>query len=136
MIDWTKRKVYWVLFRHGQHWTQTFLKKDFGHVAVLTRESDRWVMIDPTFSGLKVYVVKEVNPEYFNERYKHVIEVEVAQNNNDIKPSIPVLLSCLSITKYILGVNFFCVTPYGLFKKLIGLKNKFNYGISSIKVLK
>lgn len=129
------RKTYYVFFRDGENWFQRwFLKKDFGHIFIMTKTEDKWVVIDPLPDFLHISLFEGIDN----------IPKKVAENSNSVclrvfseqdfserqqfrinTAIVPRFVSCVGIAKYILGIKCRALTPYGFYKRL--LKEEIGY---------
>lgn len=127
----THLKTYWVFFRDGDNWFQRwFLKKDFGHIFLLTKDKYNWILIDPLPDFLNTtvlsYRVDEDVPGKISKmtQAKCVLitvdkDITGRQKFRPAMALIPRFVSCVGIVKYILGLRSNALTPYGLYKELL-----------------
>ena len=124
-------KTYWVFFRDGENWLQRWvLKKDFGHIFLLTKDKYNWIFIDPLPDFLNTiilsYRAEEDVPakivEMTGARFVLInVEKDITrkQKIRPVAAFIPRFVSCVGIVKYILGLRSRAITPYGLYKELL-----------------
>jgi len=138
----TAKRTYWLVFRKGEHWYTRLLKRGYGHVYVVTNDGNQWMQLDPVSTNLSPYIydipVDSNLPKYLANRGFKVIKVVL--NELDSKRSILrpfLLLTCVEVVKYIIGLRAWCLTPYGLYKKLTKFIKKpyKGFGIDSISII-
>jgi hypothetical protein len=138
----TAKRVYWLIFKKGDHWYCSALKRGYGHVYVVTNNGKQWMQLDPLNNHLSLYIYDcsiDANlPHILANRGFKVIKVVL--NELDTKRSILrpfLLLTCVEIVKYIVGLRLWCWTPYGLYKKLIKFMKKpyKGLGIDSVSIV-
>ncbi len=125
---------YWLVFKVAEHWIHNFLKKDFSHVYVVTKDQFNWIRLNPLNEQLEVRLMPynkshDIGRQIYNESGHRVIKIRT-KIDPDKKNSLKLfhILSCVSITKYITGIRMRCFTPYQLFKKLRKMKKLERYG--------
>lgn len=115
------RQEAWVMFRDTGRWTDKFLKKGFGHCSIVFQADTRkFILIDPMSRRLQVI---NITLDQFNSLFKDpkrtIVKVKLPLANYESIFRLK-MLTCVSSLEYILGLNFKCITPYGLFNKLTG----------------
>lgn len=128
----------YVCFTKGKHRWKKFLKKDFEHVFILTKQENRWVKIEPLFEGFlqikpkligyikharydpePVSGFKSDNPFDFIDEEAIIISWKVNfKKVKHIKLRIG-FISCVSLIKRVLAIKSYSITPYGLYKWLL-----------------
>jgi hypothetical protein len=101
-------------FRHGQKWTQKFLKKGFGHCAILVPFEKGWLELDP---ACNVLGISEISDKDVLKKYTVILRLDTKDEYNNFPLKF---CSCVTIVEYALGCNLKSFTPYRLYKKLIG----------------
>lgn len=128
-------KTYYVFFRNGDNWFQRFfLKKNFGHIFLMTKTDDKWIVIDPLPGFLNITLVEGIDSipkKVAQDSNGGCIRIDVEQDFSKrqsfrlINTVIPRFVSCVGIAKYILGIKCRALTPYGFYKRL--LKEEIGY---------
>ncbi len=130
----------WLIFKPGEgYWLNRFLKKGFGHVLMLSRDQYNWIYHDPhklrmTY-GIPPYQVTDDLPHLLVEEGFTVIKIRFFDRDTTQKIHHSWLHNCVAFIKYALGINIRCLTPYGLYKKLLALnkRQKFVNGILTVE---
>jgi hypothetical protein len=143
IVNTTIKRTYWLVFRPGGHWYTPLLKRNFGHVLVLTNNGENWLQLDPVANRLEPSVFDldaNVNLPRLLARQPNYSIIKLVLNELDTKRSILrpfFLLTCVEIVKYIIGLRSFCFTPYGLYRRLLRAKRlqKKPHGIESIEFI-
>lgn len=114
-------KEYWLIFKHSEHWSQTFLKKGFGHCYVVTRDKFEWYVLDPKSYGINVqilgYPLSDDVPRILKNRGHKVIKL-IIKNTDKQYFRLPRFVTCITLVKYFMCIKVFALTPYQLFKQL------------------
>lgn len=142
-----EKKTYWVCFKgagENPPWWTFFMKSGFEHCLILIQENEGWLIVDPTRRKLTTLLV-DCNPIYnlpHELRTKtelKIVKLTMTGTNNNFIPTSFTLLSCVTIVKYMLGLQIKCRTPWQLYKKLKELRNDIKgcieLGIESITFL-
>lgn len=115
-----------VSFRdYGNHPLKWMLKKGFRHVAVaVLTPGGYWVEID---SGIGVPYVTVMGgkdfdlAKWYNNQGYLTVETSQVKNKqfilNPFRGNI-LIANCVGMAKSILGISYFCITPYQLYKRL------------------
>lgn len=119
-----KNEIYLVFGDSGSRLLNKVLKKGFAHVFAIRKHERGWVILDPCDKYFKSNVVQpDFNlPQFYIKKGYHVVRVRILDRYSDTNKFIPKfipVLTCVTFCKYVLGFNFLCITPYGLYKKLI-----------------
>jgi len=110
-------------------WSWIF-KKNFGHIiAYVQKESGGWLCLNPCSNILQVYHESEIIASNHMEEGDTIIRLSVLTNS---KTKLGRLFSCVSLIKYILGIDLPGITPYGLYKACVKKKHP---GIISCKII-
>lgn len=111
---------YWLLFFDKPFLLSPFLKKGFGHVAILTNIDGEWWTIDSNFKRLQIEKVKEGDIVF---QHKKLIINKKQATKKQWRLGF-YFLSCVTIAQYVMGIKLFAFTPYGFYKKLLHLSDK------------
>ena len=117
--------VYWIVFTQGvTHWVTRWLRPRFSHILVFTRDPYNWILLNPTRLYLQIAIppVSATDPlpaPYSYGPLDTVIRVTFRSRDDTQQFGSIGMLNCVTWTKYILGLRVWCVTPYGLFKRLL-----------------
>lgn len=115
---------YYVIFRSCEHRIlKHILKKDFQHLGVIFSDGIQWLMLDPRADYLKFealpYPADYDLPTKISEK-QTIISYEFECKDSLRLRIIPALSTCVTITKYILGMRsfrqWFIWTPWQLYK--------------------
>ena len=138
--NYSERYDVWLVFKsaHG-YWLNKFLKRGFGHVLFLTKDKYNWFYLDPhqlrlTY-GISPYETSVNVPRLLRNEGFTVVKITFFDRATHRKLRYSHLCTCVSFVKYAMGISIRCLTPYGLFKKLLTLteKQKFKNGIVQVK---
>lgn len=143
LVHSLETKRYWVAFSNGND-RYPWLKSGFRHINIITERNGILVIfvpmggvldfallgVDSDTKGKRVVkktttkkVKKPSNADYIaaiaNQKNTRVLEVDIYQGVTK-NPCISfVLRTCVSLTKYILGIECWAYTPYCLYRKLL-----------------
>lgn len=139
--DYRFVKEYWVVFTRGTHWVNKVLKKNFSHCYVVTRDQYNWIVINPT----RLYLDVQIKPvpldvdlaKLIRKPHDTVLKIEIYERASEVNFKSIGLINCVTHVKYILGLRVRAITPFRLYKKLLGLSqvDKNKHGIKSIKLV-
>lgn len=127
----------------NNYWYSLFEKKGFNHCALIARNENFWLEINPAddILNLTPYVSDKDIINLYKKKFKRMnkslrILYVVFNEYRELQKSYW-LPSCVSIVLKAMSLRLFCITPYSLFKKLnkMSKKNKERYGISKIECL-
>ncbi len=131
---------YYVIFTQGvTHWITQYLKPNFSHIYLLTKDDFNWILLNPTRGYLQVAILPiPVTQSPLPDSFKDgdtVLHVIFGRRNDRQQFGSIGLLNCVTWAKYILGLRLNCLTPFGLYKRLINLcpSDKEKHAILSIK---
>lgn len=101
------------------HWALKYLKPGFRHVFCAFRLPDHWITIDP---GRGIPEVKVIDGDFDLASYWRENDCTVVETHQRERPPRgPAIQSnCVGLTKGFLCLRNFAVTPYQLYKSLIG----------------
>lgn len=143
LVKTTIKRTYWLIFKPGKLWYSKFLKRNYGHVMVITNNGNQWIQLDPVSTRLEPYIyycpVETNLPKiYANQEGTSVIKIvlnELDDKRTILRPFF--IITCVEIVKYIIGLRVFCVTPWGLYRKLLRLTKRLKkpYGIDTIELV-
>lgn len=136
-------KEFWIAFAESDFSTSIFVRKEFGHVYILTKDEWNWMILDPRTAYLYAEImalkasddlpkkVMKFNKHRFI-RIKTELEFKEGFSFNFFRP-----LNCVNVVQYVLGLNLFVFTPYGLYKKLKKMSEKkiYKHPIKEIEIL-
>lgn len=137
-----KQKIYYIGFMQSDRWYRKIFRFGFSHVFMLLNDGFNWIEYNPTLHFFSIEILpvspeKDIWKEYFAKIPSlSIIKVEFFEEIQH--KNLSWLPTCVSLIKYILGVRLRCITPYGLFKKLLSLDavTKGKAGIKHIKLLR
>lgn len=118
-------KVAFVIFRDGtMRWNRIF-KKGFGHVSVMYKDDFNWVAICPDVTILSINILPYSASIDIIEQLMAYPEFTILEVKVRVSPSgrwwarfMPGF-TCVSLTKYYLGLRWLNITPYSLYKRLL-----------------
>ena len=137
-------KEFWLLFCNGNNFiSNNFLKRGFGHIKILSKENNKWMLIDPSFNFLnirlldcnssidlpKIYLKK--NLCYSAVRIEKIIDLNVNSNKEIVHSLIPRFVSCVSFVKYAYDIKVRAFTPYQLFMRLYKMSKQKDYTLKN-----
>ncbi len=130
-------KTTWLIFSQGQAWWAKCLKRNFGHMDVLNFDGKRWILTRISYNTLvnEIYEFKDYPFLNRDLAQKHrVIELTVDVPKTKTKFPQFGILTCTTLIKYLSGIKLRCMTPWGLYKKLVrmDLLTRHKHGIVSI----
>ena len=127
----SKRQMYdlmgvcnaYVVFKNSDNWlVKNMFAANFSHVAMLLYYMDQWIVVDPAFDSIKcIFGVGDLE-KYLQTclEAKHtIVKVDYQFENEFGLLPWPRMMTCVSMIKTVLGIDTFCITPKGLYKKLL-----------------
>jgi hypothetical protein len=117
---------YYLVFTQGiTHWITRWLRPDFSHIWLLTKDDFNWILLNPTrgylqCSILPVPITQSPLPQLVKDG-DTVLHITFSKRDCTQQFGSIGLLNCVTWAKYILGVRVNCLTPFGLYKRLINL---------------
>ena len=133
-------KTVWIGFKSASFFIKRFMKKDFSHMYVLTRDEHSWIYVDPCNEALGITILpyernKNV-PFYLKKEYgDRLIKVQFKikdRNRPNLNPFL--MINCVNIVKYMMGISVFVFTPYGLYKYFTKMQKNNCYKNNILKV--
>lgn len=98
------------------HPVARFLKKGFRHVFCAVFIDGYWVVIDPADNRTYVFISTTEIEQFY--RSEGCTVVRVPEGKGGRKRTFLSFGSCVGLTKSILGIRCFALTPYQLYKYL------------------
>lgn len=133
---------YYLIFTQGiTHWVTRWLRPNFSHIYLITRDDFNWVLLNPTrgylqFTILPLPITQSPLPQLVKAG-DTVLHFQFGHRNDTQQFGSIGLLNCVTWAKYILGLRLNCLTPFGLYKRLLNLcpSEKETHAILSIREL-
>jgi hypothetical protein len=115
---------YWIVFTQGKtHWITRWLKANFSHIYLFTRDQYNWIALNPTRLYLQVHIPalrsSDPYPATVYTPADTVLKVTFRERDDTQQYGSIGFLNCVTWAKYILGLRVRCITPYGLYKSLV-----------------
>ena len=131
---------YYVIFTQGvTHWITKWLRRDFSHIYLLTKDDYNWVLLNPTRRYLQVTILpipitQSPLPNLLKDG-DTILHIVFGKRDCTRQFGAVGMLNCVTWAKYILGLRINCLTPFGLYKRLINLCSRWKgyHAILSIK---
>lgn len=117
--------VYWIVFTQGvTHWVTRWLRPNFSHILVFTCDPYNWILLNPTRLYLQLVIPPipanmPLLPPYCWQNGDTVLKVSFRRRDDTQQYGSIGFLNCVTWAKYILGLRVRCITPYGLYKRLV-----------------
>lgn len=117
--------TYYLIFRQGKYKLATFTKKHFGHIDVLFKDEFNWMAVTASYNRLIVKIMPwSSTVDLPNHLSQHpalkVLEVKIEDGPEKFFSHLPIhWVNCMSVTKYLLGIRNWSLTPYQLYKWLL-----------------
>lgn len=130
---------YWIIFCKSNTFIKHFLKKDFGHVCVLTKDNHNWMLFDPAKTQWRnkilPYTTDENVPRILSNQATAIVKITLYPRDFGRQHKYFGITMCVNHILYYLGLPLCVLTPYGLYKKLLRLAPRLHKpcGIHSIK---
>ena|GEM_PF-3296575 len=126
-IDTPVQEFYICFSGCGEYPLNYLCRKGFNHVSIMERVPLGFIVHDANKSALDTYVLPEAPAEDFIKIFLKsrpdytILAVRKSVSNRDQHVVRFGVHSCVSIVAYILGLRlpFYCLTPYGLYKRLM-----------------
>ena len=133
-------KKSWIVFCDSQDIKNRFMKPNFRHVFLLTKDEFNWYMIDPDYRFLNIKILPyradyNLPGKFLINNNKVICILHKKYTNKHLLNPIR-LFTCVEIIKYVLGIQLFCFTPYGLYRKLMKLNVNSSKTIKHVNELK
>lgn len=132
-------KTCWLVFCAATHWVRGFLHKDIGHVFMVIRDDYNWILVNHQMTdyegGILPYERKENVPSKLVKMGYRVLEVKYKRCSSIMR--LPVILQCVTLVKFYLGIRLWAFTPYRLYKRLMkmGKNGRYKSNILSVKYI-
>lgn len=131
---------YYLVFTHGvTGWLTRWLKPNFSHMYVVTRDEYNWLLLNPTrgylqYRLLPIPITQSPLP-YLVKPGDTVLRIVFGVRNDMRWFGFVGLLNCVTLAKYMLGIRINCLTPFGLYKRLVNFKpiDRTQHAIISLK---
>src|SRR4051812_35873773 len=104
----------WLIFKQGEgYWLQTFLKRGFGHVLLLTRDDYNWMFLDPhqlrlTY-GIAPFKTSDDLPRMLKDEGYTVLHITFFDRDTKNKMRHSRMHNCVSFIKYAMGVKIWAL---------------------------
>lgn len=114
---------YYFLFKPGRHIFAKFLKKDFGHCAliyeylglyILMETTGKHTEITPILCDINVFLRKLIKELGFK-----IVKIKVDKSKFNYKSIYNIFPSCVNFCKVVSSYRCRAQTPYGLYKHLL-----------------
>jgi hypothetical protein len=114
------RREYIVLFCDSEFWVRRILKKQFGHVLVMSIHDGILVKIDPWTTGLNTEIVAKNFTVDMLRKLDNIKALKVTTHRSKSMFAKVGIMTCTDVVQYVLGTRYkWCWTPYQLYKKLM-----------------
>lgn len=140
IIDGNVRE-YWVVFTQGTDLLSKFLKKDFSHIYIITRDKYNWMVINPLRLYLDIiiapYPINYDLPRLNTGKNSRVVKVTMYTRASVKQFARFGLLNCVTFARYTLGLRMAVLTPFSFYKRLLHLKpsQMSRHGIQSVTLI-
>lgn len=119
---------FWIVFSDSEDWIRYFLKQNFSHCYVLTKDKFNWMILNPE----RLYLRTEIAPypadedliKIFIKPHETVLKISFMPRHTTTRFGICGMFSCVTLVRYLLGLRIKALTPYSLYKKLVKLDDK------------
>lgn len=123
------KKDYWLIFSKGDSfWQRHFLKEGFGHLTILTHDDFNWYTLDPRPTHLNIEIlhphISTPLPKLLSNKNCYVLKITTGIPDKERSVAAFRYVSCIRCCLYILGIDFFALTPYSLYKKLLTMSDR------------
>jgi hypothetical protein len=130
---------YYVVFTQGvTHWITRWLRAHFSHIYLLTHDQYNWLLLNPTRLYLQATILPVPITQLPFDCLKEgdtVLRIRFRKRDDTQQFGAVGLLNCVTWTKYMLGIRINCLTPFGLYKRLLNFSQSEmeQHGIISIE---
>lgn len=115
--------TYLVCFSKADRWWAKFLRKGFGHVSVMVSVGERFIWLNPQYY-LEVGAMNDSRPLSVVLKDLGYTVLEVTTDTvTQSRLLMPNVLTCVFMTKYILGIRVNGFTPWQLYQSLLKTKD-------------
>lgn len=125
MFDSDAFRDIYIIFMNANYPGDWMYKDGFKHVYAVERQAAGWLCVDPSRSNLFTCILPAIYETEVMETFAKlnpdatIVNIHVKSNGQGLYPTIGVL-SCVSVTQYLIGVSWpFVLTPYQLYNKII-----------------
>ncbi len=116
---------YWIVFTSGKHWITRFLKRQYGHVFLITKDDFNWMKINPGFDRTEPMILNvgyDFNvPQYLSSQGNKVVHLRTGSPR--LKLGRWHIRTCVKECESILGIKLQGLTPWRAYKKLAKMAN-------------
>lgn len=132
---------YYLVFTEGNFLLKDLFKKNFSHAYILTHDEYNWIKCNPCKLYMECsilpYTVKAGFPRKEVLPTDTVLKLSMYKRENSVHFGLFGLRSCISYVQYMLGLKLRCVTPYGLYRRLMRLskKKRYQHGIANLTLI-
>ncbi len=132
-------REYWLVFTQGTHLISYFLKKNFSHVYVITRDQYNWIILNPLRLHLDVqipaYPITKDVPRLWAKPHDTILKVTMHKRAASKVFAYFGLINCVTHVRYLLGLRIHVITPSQLHRSLLKLnpRQKAKHGIQTVK---
>ncbi len=115
---------YYLVFTQGvTHWITRWLRRDFSHIWLLTKDDYNWLLLNPTRGYLQYTILPvPITQSPFSQLLKEgdtIMHLTFGKRDSTRQFGSVGMLNCVTWAKYILGLRINCLTPFGLYKRLV-----------------
>lgn len=129
---------YWLVFTTSTQWIREWLRPNFAHCYVLTRDKYNWLVLNPERLHLRAEIAPVAADQdlisMWCKPHETVVKLEFMPRHTTIRFGWGGLFSCVTLVRYLLGLRIKALTPFGLYKKLLSLTEREMQGHRLAKV--
>lgn len=135
----SKPTEYYIVFTQGvTHWITAWLKPNFSHIWLITKDDYNWIVLNPTRLYLQVLIPPIAltdNPLQLTQITDTVLKIKFTKRDDTQQFGAIGFLNCVTWSLYMLGLRLKVLTPFGLYKRLLNFNQsqKDKHGIISIE---
>jgi hypothetical protein len=137
---------YYIFFTSGHGWKRHLLKYGFSHLFLVTGDEHNFIEIDPGTALLNITILPLLNTDDPMQRYMRVFDhlkkpyriLRVELDDKRSKKHKYYIPSCVNLVLYCMALKVWCITPFGLYRKLLNLdaRGRAKHGIKAVKIIK
>ncbi len=133
---------YYVVFTQGvTHWITRWLKPNFSHIWLITKDEYNWIVLNPTRLYLQVLIPPLAitdKPFSLTQQTDNILHIKFRSRDDTQQFGALGMLNCVTWSLYILGLRIKCLTPFRLYKRLLNFSQSEMeaHGIISIEEVK
>jgi hypothetical protein len=134
---------YYVIFTQGvTHWITRYLRRNFSHIVLVTRDEYNWIILNPTRLYLQVIIppvqIKDSPLPLCTQSGDSILHIKFKKRDDTQQFGSLGLLNCVTWSKYMLGLRIKCLTPFRLYQRLLNFNQseRERHGIISIEQVK